>query len=211
LTRRLAALSVLLAICAAGWGCDGEDRTAEPMDAEPTAAEFVGRESCAPCHPAETAAWRGSHHDDAMDVASEATVLGDFADVEFVSDEIRARFFRRGDEFWIRSVGPDGVEADFQVTHTFGVRPLQQYLVPMGRGRLQAFRVAWDTERDEWFALYPGEDIPPGDWLHWTQGGQNWNGMCADCHSTNLRKNYDPASQSYATTWSEIDVSCEAW
>jgi len=174
------------------------------------AHEFVGRESCAPCHPDEVAAWQGSHHDQAMDTASEQTVLAEFDDVEFVSEEIRARFFRRGDEFWIRSVGADGIEAEFQVTYTFGIEPLQQYLVPMDGGRLQAFRVAWDTERDEWFALYPDQKIPPDDWLHWTRGGQNWNGMCADCHSTNLQKNYDPESDSYATTWSEIDVSCEA-
>ena len=34
--------------------------------------------------------------------------------------------------------------------------------------------------------------------------------MCADCHSTNLRKNYDLAKDSYDTKWSEIDVSCES-
>jgi hypothetical protein len=34
--------------------------------------------------------------------------------------------------------------------------------------------------------------------------------MCADCHSTSLRRNYNLASNSYATTWSEINVSCES-
>jgi tetratricopeptide (TPR) repeat protein len=99
---------------------------------------------------------------------------------------------------------------EYQVTHTFGWEPLQQYLVPFPGGRLQAFSVAWDTELEEWFFLYPGQDIPPDDWLHWTRGGQNWNGMCAECHSTNLVKGYNPESRTFETTWSEIDVSCEA-
>jgi predicted CXXCH cytochrome family protein len=46
--------------------------------------------------------------------------------------------------------------------------------------------------------------------LHWTGPQQNWNFMCADCHSTNLRKNYDPGTDSFQTTWSEVNVGCEA-
>src|SRR5262249_42911107 len=32
----------------------------------------------------------------------------------------------------------------------------------------------------------------------------------ADCHSTNLQRNFDLATNSYRTSWSEINVSCEA-
>ncbi|MCR6632853.1 MAG: tetratricopeptide repeat protein [Magnetospirillum sp.] len=34
--------------------------------------------------------------------------------------------------------------------------------------------------------------------------------MCADCHSTGLRKGYDLAADSYHTTASDLDVACEA-
>ena len=34
--------------------------------------------------------------------------------------------------------------------------------------------------------------------------------MCADCHSTHLRKNYNPRTEAYETQWSEINVACEA-
>jgi predicted CXXCH cytochrome family protein len=34
--------------------------------------------------------------------------------------------------------------------------------------------------------------------------------MCADCHSTNLQKNFDLATENYDTTWTDISVSCEA-
>jgi tetratricopeptide (TPR) repeat protein len=46
--------------------------------------------------------------------------------------------------------------------------------------------------------------------LHWTARDQTWNYQCAECHSTNLQKNYDPANDSYGTSWDEIDVACEA-
>ena len=106
--------------------------------------------------------------------------------------------------------GPDGKPADFEVVYTFGIEPLQQYLVEFPGGRLQSLTIAWDTKDKRWFHLYPGEDIPPDDPLHWTGRYQNWNGMCAECHSTNLQKNYDPEADTYQTTWSEINVSCQA-
>ena len=99
---------------------------------------------------------------------------------------------------------------DFEVAYTFGVAPLQQYLVPFPGGRLQALSAAWDTKAKRWFHVDPGGAAPPGDWLHWTRPGQGWNAMCSDCHSTAVRKRYDPETDAYQTTWSEIMVGCEA-
>jgi tetratricopeptide (TPR) repeat protein len=173
-------------------------------------ATFVGREACRPCHAAETEAWSGSDHDLAMDVATDETVLGDFDDATFTSNGVTTRFFKRGGSFFVNTLGPDGDYTDFEITHTFGHDPLQQYLIPFPGGRLQCLTIAWDADLDEWFDLYPDQQIPPTDWMHWTRAAQNWNGMCAECHSTNLVKGFEPDSQSYTTTWSEIDVSCEA-
>jgi tetratricopeptide (TPR) repeat protein len=121
-----------------------------------------------------------------------------------------ARFFRRNGAFLVETQGPGGEPGEFEIAYTFGVEPLQQYLVPFAGGRLQALTIAWDTQRRAWFNLYPDQDVPPDDWLHWTRNGQNWNGMCAECHSTNLIKGYDAETATFSTTWSEIDVSCEA-
>lgn len=171
---------------------------------------FVGTEACRDCHRAQYEDWRGSDHDLAMDVATEATVLGDFDGAELSAHGVRSRFFRRDGGFFVWTEGPDGEMAEFQVTHVFGHDPLQQYLVPFPGGRMQALHLAWDRVRGRWFHLYPEQDIPADDWLHWTRNGQNWNGMCAECHSTNLVKGYDPGIDSYSTTWSDIDVGCEA-
>ena len=174
------------------------------------AATFVGREACRPCHQQAFEAWQGSDHDLAMDIATDLTVLGDFDDAVFTSKGITTRFFSREGKFFVNTQGPDGASADFEITHVFGHDPLQQYLVPFPGGRLQCLTIAWDSDLGEWFDLYPDLEVPPTDWLHWTRAAQNWNGMCAECHSTNLKKNYDPETRNYATTWSEIDVSCEA-
>jgi predicted CXXCH cytochrome family protein len=171
---------------------------------------FVGRQACIGCHDEACEKWSGSDHDLAMDVASDSTVLGDFNNATFEHGGVTSRFYKRNGRYYVYTEGPGGEIGEFEITHTFGVDPLQQYLIPLTGGRLQALTTAWDTVRKRWFYLYPNQDIPPDDWLHWTRAGQNWNGMCAECHSTNLVKGYDPSTRQFHTTWSEIDVSCEA-
>jgi Tfp pilus assembly protein PilF len=173
-------------------------------------ATFVGGRKCADCHKAEYDRWQNSLHDRAMEVADDTTVLGDFngAAVEFHG--VTSRFYRKDNKFYALTQGPGGKMGEFEITHTFGWYPLQQYLVPFPGGRLQCLPIAWDVNKKKWYHLYPDTPIDPNDWLYWTNAGQNWNGMCAECHSTNLKKNYDLQSDTYQTTWSEIDVSCEA-
>ncbi len=180
-----------------------------------SAATYVGEQRCAECHAEQAKLWRDSHHAQAMQVANHNTVRGDFADARFSQDGVTSSFFKKDAKFYVRTDGPVSKPQDFDLPYTFGVFPLQQYLVPFPGGRMQSFVVAWDSrpkDRDgqRWFDLYPGQKIASSDPLHWTGRNQTWNYMCADCHSTDLRKNYDLAKDSYATTWSEIDVSCEA-
>ena len=177
-------------------------------DAPP--AKFVEEQSCASCHPEQHRLWQGSHHDLAMQAADERTVLGDFNDARFASHGLGTRFSRRDGKFIVTTDGPDARLSDYEVKYVFGVSPLQQYLLELPGGRLQALSVAWDTKRKRWFHLYPRERIDHRDELHWTKPSQNWNFMCAECHSTGLRKNYDPAKDSYDTRWFQIDVGCQA-
>ena len=182
----------------------------ENLPGEDPKSTFVGSAACRDCHKVEYDRWKDSHHDRAMDMASQATVLGDFNDIEFENAGVISRFYRREGRFFVHTQGPGGAMGDFEITHTFGVAPLQQYLVPFSDGRLQCLPIAWDVREKRWYHLYPDAPPAPDDWLYWTNAGQNWNGMCAECHSTNLKKNYDPATEIYATTWSDIDVGCEA-
>jgi len=179
-----------------------------------TGPYFTGRASCVECHKREDDLWVGSHHDMAMDTASVESVLGNFNDYEYRHNGLIHRMFTRDGKFYVNTIGPGGEFEDFQVAYTFGYTPLQQYLVPFDGGKLQCLPIAWDTENSRWFHLgdtvYSEQDIKPDNWLYWTNQAQNWNGMCADCHSTNIKKGFDPSNGTYKTTWSEIDVSCEA-
>ncbi|SDP74230.1 tetratricopeptide repeat protein [Desulforhopalus singaporensis] len=175
-------------------------------------AVFIGSPKCADCHRVVYDKWQKSHHDLAMDKASDATVIGDFNNAYFTDpyQGVVSRFFREGDKFMVETEGPDGERGTFEIVYVFGVEPLQQYLVPFPGGRLQCLTIAWDTKKSQWYRLPPYEVKGPGDWLHWTRGGQNWNSMCAECHSTRVSKQYDMASNSYTTNWFAIDVGCEA-
>ena len=178
-------------------------------------AAFVGSETCAGCHQAEADLWHGSQHKHAMDHATDKSVLGDFSDASFDYYGVHSRFFRKDGKFFVETDGADGKLATFEVKYTFGLDPLQQYLVEFPDGRLQALSLAWDSRPKEkggqrWFHLYPNEEIRHDDVLHWTKLNQNWNFMCAECHSTGVRKNYDAETDHFATTWAEISVGCEA-
>jgi len=182
-----------------------EERTAR------AAPEFVGSAACAGCHANETKAWLGSHHQLAMQEAGEPAVLGDFNNAKFKHYGVESTFFRRDGKFMVRTDGPDGKLADFEIKYTFGVWPLQQYLIGFPGGRYQTLGIAWDARsRDEggqrWFHMYPNEKMDHKDPLHWAGLYQNWNLECAACHSTNLKKGYDAASNTYNTTFSEINV-----
>jgi predicted CXXCH cytochrome family protein len=181
-------------------------RTALPA----SSAQYVGSDRCQTCHAKEYESWRSSHHAQAMRPARDGTVLGDFGGTEFEHRGKRWRFFREGEKFMVHAEGPDAELRDYEIAYTFGVEPLQQYLVVFPGGRLQALSAAWDTRARRWFYVNSGSDAPPGDWLHWTHPGQSWNAMCADCHSTAVRKGHDPESDAYRTTWAEVDVGCEA-
>jgi predicted CXXCH cytochrome family protein len=216
----LAALGVVVAVLSIGFAIqflsDGSGNAPVGTRSDSgTAAAFVGSETCAGCHQAEAKLWHGSQHKHAMDHATDKSVLGDFNDASFDYYGVRSRFFRRDGRFFVETDGPDGKLATFEVKYTFGLDPLQQYLVEFSDGRLQALSLAWDSRPKEkggqrWFHLYPNEEIKHDDILHWTKLNQNWNFMCAECHSTGVRKNYDAASDRFATTWSEISVGCEA-
>ena len=174
------------------------------------AEQYLGDQTCKSCHETEFQAWKNSHHDLAMQEATDETVLGNFNETVFTSQGVTSTFFKKEGKFYVNTEGPDGALQDFEIKYTFGVEPLQQYLIAFPKGRYQCLLIAWDTQKKQWFDLMPGERLKTDDWLHWTKGSMTWNTMCADCHSTYLEKNYDEENDAYDTKWAIIDVSCEA-
>jgi predicted CXXCH cytochrome family protein len=180
-----------------------------------SSAEFVGSVECSQCHTNEAKDWKQSHHAKAMMTPSSETVLGDFSGAEFRHRGVETRFFKEGPKYKIETQNQYGKQEIFSISYTFGVYPLQQYLIDIGQGKLQAFDVAWDSRPSnqggqKWFKLLPNEDTSPKSLFHWTRHTQNWNARCSDCHSTNVERGFDAKSNSYATTFEEESVGCES-
>ncbi|MCV2359324.1 tetratricopeptide repeat protein [Paucibacter sp. TC2R-5] len=173
-------------------------------------AAYVDNKQCLSCHADQAKQWEGSHHAKAMAAASPESVRGDFNNTEFKHQGIKTRFFMREGKFFVNTDGPDGKLADFEIKYAFGHDPLQQYLIEMPGGRLQPLQIAWDAPKKQWFHLLPKEKAPAGDVLHWTGRYQTANTMCIGCHTTNFEKNYDAKTDTFASRWSEPNVSCQA-
>ncbi|MEE4119917.1 MAG: cytochrome c3 family protein [Paracoccaceae bacterium] len=173
-------------------------------------SDNVGSEACVACHEDAAAAWAGSHHALAWTLPSPETVVADFDGTVFEHDGMVARFRVEGEAYHVEVTEKDGVTTDYRVHSVAGIEPLQQYLLETEPGRLQSFDVVWDTREGGWFHLYPEQDLPPDDGLHWTGPYKNWNARCAECHATGYEKAYDATTRSYASTQAEIGVGCEA-
>ena len=214
---------VALALAAAlGWVAlqtsdEREDgtSTSQPGRTVPLRADFIGSAACTECHAAESALWQGSQHQRAMLPATPENVHGAFDGSTLADAGAPARFSRIDERFVIHAVGADGTAADHGIDYAFGVDPLEQYLVPLPGGRWQALPFAWDTRAHEaggqrWFHLYPDAPIGPRDPLHWTRPAQNWNHVCADCHTTAFRKRFDVNRNAFDSQWEELGVGCES-
>ncbi|GAB1616772.1 tetratricopeptide repeat protein [Pseudomonas sp. NGC7] len=204
---------LLLPLCTVGLSQAATEQGQLPAQAKEREG-YAEATSCQACHTEQAKQWQQSDHSWALRDVSPANVLGNFNDVRYDEDGVKAHFYRKGDSFFVNIEGEDGKPADFKVLYTFGFEPLQQYLVALSRGRLQALTLAWDSRPaalggQRWFSLYPGQRFAPDDPLHWTGRYQNWNGMCADCHSTRLVKHYDDTHDSFASTWQEKTVGCQ--
>ena len=171
---------------------------------------FVGDKVCGSCHAKELSDWKISDHYHSMLPATDSSVLGDFNNSTFTADGVTSHFFKRDGNFFINTQGADGSNQDFEIIYTFGFHPLQQYLVQFPGGRMQMMRQCWDTNKKIWFHQSPNQIIASHDWLHWTGRAQNWNSSCASCHSTNLQTNYNSVADTFHTTWSGVNVSCES-
>ena len=210
-------MALVLAAALGGWWMR---QAPEPAATGPVAADavagarqpaaYVENALCLSCHEEQGRQWQPSHHAKAMAAATAETVRGNFNDVEFRHQGVTSRFYKRGERYFVRTDGPDGRPADFEVAYTFGVDPLQQVLIAMPGGRLQPLQIAWDVPRERWFHLLPHEKAPAGDILHWTGRYQTANTMCISCHTTGFEKRYDAATDTFASSWKEVNVSCQA-
>jgi predicted CXXCH cytochrome family protein len=177
---------------------------------------FVGSTACAPCHQAQTQAYLGSHHEKALVKPSAELTKARFDGSHFSSKlGGTTKFSIKDGAPLVSTLDAAGKAATFPISYVSGVWPLEQYVVATERGKLQSLGVVWDsrTAREggaKWLHVYGAGGIAPSDTLFFTGSAQNWNHVCADCHSTLVERRYDPAADSFDTRWAELSVGCEA-
>ncbi|HEX3024808.1 MAG TPA: multiheme c-type cytochrome, partial [Chitinophagaceae bacterium] len=172
--------------------------------------KYVGDEACKSCHTKQYNDWLQSDHFKSLQTVNDTSVLGNFNNASLQADGVTSSFNKKNGYYFINTQGDDGKNHNYKIAYTFGYYPLQQYVVAFANGKMQVTRQSWNSKSRQWFQQYAGQKINYKDWLHWTGNAQNWNTMCAECHSTNLKKNYNIETDSYNTQYSVINVSCEA-
>ncbi len=174
-------------------------------------AGYAGSESCRGCHAAATALWESSHHGLAERLVSIHADGAAFSPAREVAHGTNvSRVHREGETFHLTGPGWTQSQETHAVNRIIGVSPLRQGLMAASGGRWQATELAYDPRTNDWFNVFGGENRRAGEWGHWTGRGMNWNSMCASCHNTRLRKNYDPLTDTYRTTMAEMSVGCES-
>ena len=177
----------------------------------PKAVGYSGSRSCESCHREQCREWQGSHHKWAERKPNASKDGAAFAPGQAVLSGQHSVIPRvQGGTFQFLGTGRNSTQEVFTVSRVIGESPLRQFLTPFPGGRLQTLEAAYDPRSNQWFNVYGEENRQPGEWGHWTGRGMNWNSMCASCHNTAVRKNYDPVSDSYHTTMAEPTVGCEA-
>src|SRR3984885_14345238 len=92
----------------------------EPSNPKPPSAvmlppTFVGSNACGDCHHEELKRWLGSHHQLAMQPATDASVLGNFNGATIANAGITSTFFRRAKKFMVRTEGSDSALHDYEI------------------------------------------------------------------------------------------------
>jgi predicted CXXCH cytochrome family protein len=205
---RLLGIAVGLAVVAGGIGW----YASRPRPARSAVLQrYAGSAQCAECHRGQFQAWQGSHHAQAerpLDPAVDGSAFFPERAVKHGSVESTVRV--QDGRLELVTLGADGRVAPHHIDRVIGVSPLRQFLVPAPGGRWQVSALAFDPHRADWFDVFGDEDRRPHEWGFWANRGMTWNSMCATCHTTVHRKNYDPETDSYRTEYLELGVGCES-
>ena len=201
----------LLAVGGFGWGglagCSRERpavATNQRTEKPPTTSA-----DCRSCHTEIAAAWDSSHHAKAHRLVNPVADADAFqAARDFTINEIKYHVAWNGPRPELTETRPGGAPHQSTAEFVLGHTPLRQYVIPTRDGRYQMSELAFDPTRKDWFNVFGTEQRTPGEWGHWTGRGMNWNAMCAHCHLTDFRKNYDATTDTYASTWREHGVGC---
>jgi predicted CXXCH cytochrome family protein len=169
---------------------------------------YLGSAACQRCHEPEHESWRRTLHTQMTKPIAEAHIVGDFRPGTKLQQNGRAYTMATHDGRYFVTVAQGSRKPEtFEVNYTLGARRFQGYLSKLPDGRIYVLPVFWHNETKRWIdwkEITPIPEDPDHDLR------QIWNVTCVNCHATNLVKNFTPSTNTYATTWTEMGIGCEA-
>ncbi|HMC83808.1 MAG TPA: ammonia-forming cytochrome c nitrite reductase subunit c552, partial [Candidatus Polarisedimenticolia bacterium] len=183
----------------------------------PSQATYVGADACAACHQELAGRWKVSGHGNAGSLASDRTVKGDFQHKNvYVYKGVTSRMSIRNGKYFMETEGTDGAYHDYPVDVVLGWVQTQFYVTRFPDGRYQVLPTYWDMKANVWYdqsegpIFGTGRKLTPKDQQYWANRGSTWNAVCSGCHGSQVEKNFDPATNTYHTTWNDLAINCES-
>jgi len=176
---------------------------------------YVGSSDCIACHERFYELWSTSHHGKAMQAFSGtfARTLVPMED-EIAVGDVKFIIELNASGGVMHETGPDGVKKTYPVLHALGGKNVYFFLVPLEKGKLQVAPLAYHLHKKIWYdstgsMVRHFNNGLTDEALDWTDRQLTFNTACHDCHISQMRKNYDPETDSYSTTWKEEGINCE--
>lgn len=184
-----------------------------PREAPAPAA--AGSMQCRACHPAFYKKWAASHHGRAMQPFTAAfakeALTPQAQPLSIGGAAYRAALDDTGGA--VEERGPRGVRR-LPMVQAMGGKNTYYFLTPLERGRLQVLPLAYDVASRRWYDMAASgvrahSGAPPEQPLPWTDPAFTFNTSCYSCHVSQLRSNYDLATDTYRSSWREPGIDCE--
>ena len=171
---------------------------------------YTSSQTCRACHPSEYKSWHNSYHRTMTQLAKSGAILAKWHGTRLPLDQaaLQLEQKRDEDEFWVNTVGADGIKTDSQrVTMTTGSHHLQVYWTADANGNLQhPFPFGWLIADQKWV---PVQDTFLRD-PHLAAPDAKWNNVCIKCHAVAGRPGIDARTRTVNTETAELGISCEA-
>jgi hypothetical protein len=185
-------------------GQTGRTPPARGLVAPAAQTGVVGSQTCRGCHAATHSSWSNGRHSRMIQVANPASVIPPFTGTISLHGK-DYRLEREGDAYFVVETYLQAQPAKRRVDYTLGSRRVQHYLSRLEDGRIVVLPPSYDVEKKEWFHNL--------DIVDFEESGavkvQVWNSNCWGCHVSGEEKNFDPATKTWATTWTDFGTSCE--
>ncbi len=174
--------------------------------------EYSGSASCKECHERFYKLWEPSHHGKALQPWS--AELSKAIPPQPDPIEAEARIYMASitpERGWITD--DEGIEYD--IIYTLGGKNYYNLLTLLDDGRLQVLPIFYNVRDTKWenttlSMLRHFDDGQTDAPISWRDSMLTFNAACFSCHVSQLESNYDPDTDTYATTWNEAGISCES-